>query len=91
MKAEEWIDPLFPSAVLVSYLNELPSSLLPPDMYEKFIGICGKVLKFLTINRGKVIIYYSCTFEPMLSPASGRCKGIPLFVKSLGQLNFVTV
>lgn len=47
MKAEEWIDPLFPSAVLVSYLNELPSPLIPPDMYETFIGICGKILKFL--------------------------------------------
>ena len=45
MKAEEWIDPLFPSAVLVSYLNELPNSLLPPDMYEKIIGIAGKILK----------------------------------------------
>ena len=44
MKAEEWIDPLCPSAVLLSYLNELPSSLLPPDMYEKFIGIAGKIL-----------------------------------------------
>lgn len=47
MKAEEWIDPLFPSAVLVSYLNELPSPVLPSDMYEKFIGICGKILRFL--------------------------------------------
>lgn len=41
MKAEEWIDPLFPSAVLLSYLNELPDSLLPSAMYEKFIEIAG--------------------------------------------------
>ncbi len=46
MKAEEWIDPLCPSAVLVSYLNELPSSLIPPDKYEKFIGIAGKIFTF---------------------------------------------
>jgi hypothetical protein len=46
MKAEEWIDPLCPSAVLVLYLNELPSSLLPPHLYEKFIEIAGNILKF---------------------------------------------
>lgn len=41
MKDEEWINPLCPSAVLLSYFNELPDPLLPSNLYKELIEIAG--------------------------------------------------
>ena len=41
MKDEEWINPLYPSVVLLSYFNELPDPLLPSRFYDQFIEQAG--------------------------------------------------